>query len=190
MICRAAYRKMVRALVAVCNGSEEIETITPVDILRRAGAEVVLAASGNSLMVTLSRGVKIEADRLVNDVDIENWDIVVIPGGPGASILRDDQQVTNILKYQKEANKWIASICASPVVVLKHHGILDGVKATCYPLLAEQLPGRSQDRVVVDGKIITSQGPGTSLEFALQIVKSVFGEEIERDVANKAVSQI
>lgn len=190
MLCRFLNRNMVKVLVAVCNGSEEIETVTPVDVLRRAGAEVVLAASGDNLLVTMSRGIKIQADSLLSSQPLDCWDMIVIPGGPGASNLRDDPRLTEILRYQKTSDKWIASICASPVVVLKSHGILEGLRATCYPALADQLPGRIDQRVVVDNKVITSQGPGTSVEFALQIVKTLFGDAVERDVASKLISHI
>ena len=109
--------------------------------------------------------------------------MIVVPGGPGAKNLRDDEHFINMLKQQKEQNKWIASICASPVVVLQTHGLLDGVTATCYPALTDQLPGRREERVVRDGKIITSQGPGTSIEFSLELVKVLFGDEKEREIA-------
>ena len=179
---------MVRALVAVCNGSEEVETVTPVDVLRRAGAEVVLAASGDSLLVTLSRGIKIQADKLINEIEPQDWDVIVVPGGPGASNLRDDEKLISLLKKQKESDKWIASICASPVVVLKTHGIIDGISSTCYPALAAELPGRSDQKVVVDSKIITSQGPATAMEFSLQIVKTLFGEDTYNDVGSKLLA--
>ena len=179
---------MVRVLVSVCTGSEEIETITPVDLLRRAGAEVVLAASGDNLLLTLSRGIRIQADSLLSAVQPEDWDMIVVPGGPGAHHLRDDQHFIDILKHQKQADRWIASICASPVVVLQTHGLLEGITATCYPALAQQLPGRSEERVVTHGKIITSQGAGTSVEFALQLVRVLFGEQKERELAASIVA--
>lgn len=188
MISRGLYRKMAKVLVACCNGSEEIETVTPVDLLRRAGAEVTLAASGDSLLVTLSRGIKLSADTLLRDLPSDIWDMVVVPGGPGASLLRDDSKLTEILNINKQNNKWIASICASPAVVLQAHGLLEGLKATCYPGVAEQLPGRLNERVVVDGKVITSQGAGTSVEFSLQLIKSLFGDEKEREVAERIIS--
>ena len=181
-------RYMVRVLVAVCTGSEEIETVTPVDVLRRAGAEVVLAASGADLIVTMSRGIRLQADSLLSSQSSENWDMVVVPGGPGASNLRDDANLVKILKDQQASGKWIASICASPVVVLKTHGILEGLNATCYPALADQLPGRSNDRVVVDGKVITSQGPATSMDFALELVKVLLGEEARSEVAGRLLA--
>lgn len=179
---------MVRVLVAVCNGSEEIETVTPVDILRRAGAEVTLAASGESLLVTMSRGIKIQADSLLSSHTTEDWDMIVVPGGPGASNLRDDINLTTLLTSQKSSGKWIASICASPVVVLKPHGILEGLNATCYPALASELPLRKNERVVTDQKLITSQGPATSLDFSLELVKVLFGDEIRNEVAQKVLS--
>lgn len=174
---------MVRVLVAVCTGSEEIETVTPVDVLRRAGAEVVLGASGSDLTVTMSRGIKLQADTLLSSQVASDWDMVVVPGGPGASNLRDDPSLLEILKHQQSSNKWIASICASPVVVLKTHGFLEGHSATCYPSLSDQLPGRREERVVVDGKLITSQGPATSMEFALELVRVLIGQQARDEVA-------
>lgn len=188
MIANVNIRNMVRVLVAVCNGSEEIETVTPVDVLRRAGAEVTLAASGESLLVTMSRGIKLQADSLLSSHVSEDWDMIVVPGGPGASTLRDDPNLTSLLTRQKSSDKWIASICASPVVVLKPHGILEGLNATCYPSLATDLPNRLPDRVVTDHHLITSQGPATSLDFSLELVKVLLGEETRNEVAQKVLS--
>lgn len=180
---------MVRVLVCVCTGSEEIETITPVDLLRRAGAEVVLAASGDSLLVVLSRGVKLQADCLISELNHENWDMIIVPGGTGAGNLRDDEHLINILKQQKAQDRWIASICASPAVVLQTHGLIDPhAKVTCYPTYGDQLVNRSEDRVVRDGKLITSQGPGTSIEFALETIKVLFSEETAQGVATRIIA--
>jgi protein deglycase len=176
-----------RVLVAICEGSEEIETLAPVDVLRRAGADVTLAAAGDSLTVRASRQVLIQADSLISALAIEDWDMVVIPGGPGAKNLRECERLVQILNYHKSHQKWIASICAGPVVVLKELGLIEGVRATCYPSLAEQLPGRSEERVVWDGKIITSQALGSAIEFALALVKALFGEEKEGEIARQIV---
>jgi protein deglycase len=189
MLGRVFIRNMAnpvpKVLVAVCEGSEEIETVTPVDLLRRAGAEVTLGASGGELELLLSRGVRVRADKLISEVSAEGWDMVVIPGGPGAGNFCKDSHLMDVLRYQKDHRKWIASICASPAVVLKANGLIEGISATCYPSYASEIPGRSNDKVVVDQNVITSQGPGTSMEFSLELIKVLFGEEKQKEVAGR-----
>ena len=182
---------MVRVLVAVAHGSEEIETVTPVDIIRRAGAEVTLAASGNDLQVRLSRGVSFVADDLIKNSKFQSWDMVVVPGGqPGANNLREDPDLLEILRKQRESDKWYAAICASPAVVLEHHGLLEGLVATAFPSVCGQLRDQSriEDRVVVSNKCITSRSAGTAMEFSLEIVKALFGEEKANEIANQVLA--
>jgi 4-methyl-5(b-hydroxyethyl)-thiazole monophosphate biosynthesis len=176
---------MVRVLIAVANGSEEIETLTPVDLLRRAGAEVILAASGLDRQVTLSRGVVVIADDLISNVARQDFDCIVVPGGqPGSDTLSADDVLIAALQQQKLSDKWHAAICAAPVVVFQPHGLLEGSVATCYPKLAGSLhdASRASERVVVSNKCITSQGPGTALEFSLELIRQLFGEHKAAEV--------
>lgn len=166
-----------KVLVAVADGSEEIETVTPVDVLRRAGCEVTLASVAGRT-VTMSRKVVLQADALMKDCVGMAWDLVVVPGGmPGAEHLRDSQELAAILKAQAAAGRLYAAICASPAVVLDHHGLIDGRRATCYPGFSFRSGPVLEERVVVDGNCVTSRGPGTALEFSLKLVELLVGKE-------------
>jgi len=177
-------------LVPIANGSEEIEIVCIVDTLRRAGAQVTLASVEDSLQVVCSRSVKLEADISIKDCVNKSFDAVVLPGGmPGATRLRDCTELKEILLQQKECNRLFAAICAAPAVVLEHHGLLQGLTATCHPNFSKELTNQSKAglRVVRDvsaaGRCITSQAPGTALEFALAIVEDLFGKEIAAAVS-------
>jgi protein deglycase len=168
-----------KILVAVADGVEEIETIVPIDVLRRAGAEVIVAAA-SSLNIAASRGVNFVADKLIRDCVNDQYDLIVVPGGsPGAENLRDCAVLTELLKKQYAEKRLYAAICAAPVVVLQHHGLLEGIaRATCHPALAKDLHNKVDERVVVDKNCITSQGPGTAMEFALKLVELMFGNDM------------
>ncbi len=178
-----------KVLVPVADGTEELEAITIIDILRRAGADVTVA-SVNGKEITASRGVRILADQLLSDCQNESYDLIALPGGmPGAEHLRDNKALISLLKEQKEAGKLYAAICASPAVVFQPHGLLEGKKATCHPSMVNRLQdtGAIDDRVVVDGNCITSRGPGTALEFALKLVELLFDEQKAAAVATPLV---
>lgn len=173
-----------KVLVPIADGTEEIEAACIIDVLRRAGADVTMA-SVNGLQVTCSRGVRLVADSLLADCAGETYDLIVLPGGmPGAERLRDAALLTEMLKRQRDAGKYYAAICASPAVVLEHHGLLEGRRATCHPNTASLLKNREavEERVVVDGACITSRAPGTALEFALTLVEVLFGKEKAAEV--------
>lgn len=172
-------------LVPIANGTEEIEAVCTIDVLRRAGAQVTVV-SVNELQVTASRGVKLVADRLIADCVGQTFDLIALPGGmPGAEHLRDSEELIKMLKKQQEQGRLYAAICASPAVVFQHHGLLIGKKATCHPAFVEKLENQEalENRVVVDGTCVTSRGPGTAIEFALKLVELLFGEERSRKVA-------
>ena len=176
-----------KVLVPIADGIEEIEAVCIIDILRRAEADVTVA-SVNDLQITASRGVKIVADAKMANCKDESYDLIALPGGlPGAEYLRDSGELVEMLKKQKQQGKLYAAICASPAVVLQHHGLLDGIsKATCYPSLADKLGGKAQrnERVVVDGTCITAQGPGVALEFGIKLVEMLFGKAKAAAVAD------
>lgn len=172
------------ALVAIADGIEELEAVTIIDVLRRAGVQVTVASVG-SLQISASRAVKLTADRTINDCLEKEFDLIALPGGlPGAEHLRDCEPLVEMLGRQKAAGRLIAAICASPAVVLAHHGLLDDCKATCYPSMAEKLPRRAEGRVVADGNCMTSQGPGTALEFALALAERLCGKDRADEVAS------
>jgi len=172
-----------KVLVVIADGSEELEAVTIIDVLVRAGADVVVA-SVSEKQITASRGVKIVADTLIGDCQNQQYDLIALPGGmPGAEYLRDCDELIELLKKQKEAGRLYAAICASPAVVLGCHGLLEGKKATGYPSEKLDLPSRVDEKVVVDGNCITSQGPGTAIEFALKLVELLFGRDKSQEVA-------
>ena len=178
-----------KVLVPIADGSEEIEAVCIIDVLRRAGADVTVA-SVDGLQVTASRGVKIVADTLIADCAGTAFDLIALPGGmPGAEHLRDSVELIRLLRRQQAEGRLCAAICASPAVVLQHHGFLGGRKATSHPNFVDRLENREQadSRVVVDGNLITSRGPGTAIEFALKLVELLFGSEKAAEVGKPMV---
>lgn len=174
-----------KVLVPIADGSEEIETACIVDVLRRAEADVTVA-SVNKLQVTASRGMKLVADQLISECVQNTYDLIVLPGGmPGAENLRDSKELAEMLKRQQNDGRLYAAICASPAVVLHHHGLLARRKATAYPGFAEKFENTEaiDSRVVVDGNCITSRAPGTAMEFALKLVEILYGEQKAKDIA-------
>ena len=179
-----------KVLVPIADGTEEIEAVTIIDVLRRAGADVTVAAVQNDLRITASRGVKIEADALIDACVDRAWDLVVLPGGmPGAENLRQSESLTRILQAQHARGGMMAAICAAPAVVLQSHGLLQGRRATSHPEFVHRLTDTSaaEDLVVHDGPVITSRGPGTALLFALHLVERLFGAQKREAVAGPMV---
>jgi 4-methyl-5(b-hydroxyethyl)-thiazole monophosphate biosynthesis len=178
---------MASAAVLLAEGFEEIEAVTIIDVLRRAGVEVTTLGTG-SLSVTGSHGIAIEADALLVQGTDQPWDMVVLPGGmPGAAHLRDDENVQALLRRTVDRDGHIAAICAAPMA-LGQAGLLEGRKATSYPTFEDKL-GPAVDyqdaEVVVDGKLITSRGPGTSLRFALSLVELLVDEDTAATLAEQ-----
>lgn len=171
---------MKRVLVPIANQSEEIEAVGIIDTLRRAKIEVIVASVEPTLTIKASRDISLVADCFVKDIADQDFDLIALPGGmPGAEYLRDSKILTNLLKKQASSGKYYAAICASPAIVLLSHGLLKGLKATCHPALQSQIPANqlSNDRVVVDGHCITSQGPGTVLEFSIKLIEILLGKD-------------
>ncbi len=181
-----------KVLVILADGFEEIEAITPIDVLRRAGLEVTLAGL-SSKTISGSHGIKFQADILLED--FKNLpDAIILPGGlPGAKNLAESPKVVELVKKMNEAKKIIGAICAAPALVLAPNGILNGRKAACYPGFEKNFPAQvdfSHERVIVDGHVITSRGPGSALEFSLQLAEILVGKEkaesLSRDLLAKA----
>lgn len=171
---------MPSALVPLAEGFEEMEAVCVIDVLRRAGIEVVTAGLRMGL-VKGSRGVTIAPDMTLDEALKQAYDIVVLPGGlPGATNLEADPRIIEVLKKTVESGKFAGAICAAPVVLAKA-GLLAGKSATSYPGFLDKmaLPGIAYtgDAVTQDGKIITSRGPGTAIDFALAIVAMLCGKE-------------
>lgn len=177
-------------LVPIGDGSEEIETTTIVDTLVRGGAVVTLASVSNNLQVTCSRGVKLVADKFIQECVNDSWDLVVCPGGmPGATNLKNSDSLKEILLKQSKSNKPYAAICAAPAVVLNSYGLLKDKRATAYPKFQAELPIPVSDQaVVVDGNVVTSQGPATSLAFSLTLVELLFGKDKSQQIAKEMLA--
>jgi len=180
---------MKTVLVAIAPGFEEIETITVVNILRRAGARVTLAGTVPGLLKG-SRNIKLEPDETLNDIAEKEFDMIYLPGGqPGTDNLKKDKRIEKILKRMQNQNKYIAAICAAPTV-LKKAGILKGKSMTCHPSFQSGFDSYINDRVVVDGKVITSQSPGTAMEFSLKLVEILFGADRLKKVNEGVLARI
>lgn len=175
---------MARALVVMADGFEEIEAVTIVDVLRRAGVETTVAAVGSTRTLTGGHGIRLEADATLDAVREQSWDVVVLPGGAqNAKTLREDARVQALLRAQNEAGRRLAAICAAPTA-LARAGVLERREATCYPSFEGQLEGarvRNQP-VVVDGHVTTSRGPGTAMRFALTLVEQLVGRSVAERV--------
>ncbi|XP_050367615.1 protein DJ-1 homolog B-like [Argentina anserina] len=179
-----------KILVPIANGTEEMEAIMIIDILRRAKATVVVASVEDKLEIVASRKVKLEADVLLEEVAKSSYDLIVLPGGlGGAQEFAKSETLVNLLKKQWESDKPCGAICASPALVFEPHGLLKGKKATAFPAMCDKLSDQSEieNRVLVDGNLITSRGPGTSMEFALGIVEKFFGREKAIELAKVMV---
>jgi DJ-1 family protein len=175
---------MPRVLVPVAAGFEEIETSTIVDVLRRAGVEVVLAGLAGAGPVRGSRGIGFVAEVGLDEA-IGPWDLVVLPGGmKNAEALAADKRVTGLLAERVEAGEPVAAICAS-ALALDRAGVLTPGAYTCYPGVETRLatPGRRDEPVVDAVMVITSQGPGTAMAFALHLVARLVGESKRAEVA-------
>ena len=174
---------MAKVLVPLADGCEELEAVTIVDLLRRAGVEVVTAGLKPGV-VKASRGVQLVPDVTLDAVLQDDFDMVVLPGGmPGAAHLKDDARIVELLKRMAAAGKYTAAICAAPMV-LAEAGVLNGRQATSYPGFLDGLPGVtiSGAAVVQDGKVLTSRGPGTAMDFALALVEALTGADKRRQV--------
>lgn len=173
------------ALVPLAEGCEEIEAVTIIDVLRRAEVKVTVAGVG-SLSVKGAHGIRFEAAALISKCLKKEFDLIALPGGmPGAENLRDNKELITLLRKQQQANKLYAAICASPAVVLQHHGLIANRRITCHPDFLDMLPQSQvvEMSTVSDHGCITSCGPGTAMEFALTLVKELCGEEVARAIA-------
>jgi len=175
-----------RVLVPLADGTEEMEVVIIVDVLRRAGCDVVLASPGGGA-ATCSRGVVISPDAVLEEQQADDFDAMVIPGGgPGTERLASFPHMLQLARAFDVAGKVLGAVCAGPRV-LQAAGVLDGRAFTCHPGVAAALPARLEQRVVVDGHLYTSQGPGTCLEFALALVEALQGPEIVKTVATPLI---
>ena len=176
---------MARVLVPLAQGCEELEAVTIIDLLRRAGIEVITAGLDDQ-PVKASRNVTLIADTTLDKVLSQEFDMIVLPGGlPGADHLDQDQRIQKLLKQMATENKFTAAICAAPKV-LATAGLLDGKHATSFPGVLEKLQLNNTivetNAVIQDGKVITSRGPGTAMDFTLVLIENLSGGDKRKEV--------
>ncbi|XP_017884796.1 protein dj-1beta-like [Ceratina calcarata] len=174
------------ALLLLAEGSEEMEAVITTDVLRRAGINVTVAGLGEGPCIKCSRDVKIRADMQLQDAINQKYDVVVLPGGLGGSkAFISSAEVGKLLQQQEKEGRLIAAICAAPTA-LKAHGIAKGKKLTSYPAMKDDLVNDYEyveDKVVVDGNLITSRGPATAFAFGLAIAENLVNKQTADDVA-------
>lgn len=182
---------MSKAVVFLAPGFEEIETVTIIDVLRRARINVT-AAGLTANVIEGAHGLKIVPEKSVEAVSSQDYDAIICPGGsPGYKNLRNDHRVIQIIKNANEANKLVAAICAGPAI-LADAGVLNGKRCTIFPGMENELlkgGGKpTQENVVVDGMVVTSRGPATALLFALKLAEMLAGKQVADSVAKQVLS--
>ncbi len=176
------------ALIPVAHGSESLETVTLVNVLRRAGVEVTVASIESKLTIEGTRNIALTADIFFRDAT-KDYTLIALPGGEkGAQAFAAHAPLIEKLRNQRIAHRWIAAICAAPALTLSPHGLLDGKKATCHPGFKDKLLHYVDLPVVVDGHCVTSQGPGTALAFALQLVEALGGPAKRNEIAKQMLA--
>ncbi len=180
--------KAKQSYIFLAPGVEEIEAMATIDALRRAEIPVVAVAVDSTLQIKGATGQTIVADSLISDIDISDADWLIVPGGvPGATNLHASEAVSRMLLEHFNKGGRIASICAGPAVVLAPLGILKGKKATCYPGLGNQINANGgeyvEEKVVTAPNLVTSEGPGTTLPFAIEIIRQTKGDKVADDTA-------
>lgn len=185
-------QNMKRVLLILSPGFEEMEAVTPLDLMRRAGIDAVSASTGPALLVEGGRGIRIEADRLLDECLEEAFDMVVLPGGPGVDRLRRDARVIALVRSAHSAGVPLAAICAAPVI-LADAGVVREHIVTSFPSVAGELSEHvreySEARVVEDGKVITSRGAGTAEEFSLRLIACLEGADAAEDVRKRILAR-
>jgi len=178
---------IMKAVILLANGFEECEALVPADVLRRAGAEVVLVSIGDSLSVTGAHNITVMADILISDFSGQAPDVLILPGGlDGTEAIAASYQSKGLIELAVGMGAYVAAICAAPSV-LGRMGLLDGRKIACYPGFEKYMPAANVTgaKVETDDIFITAEGMGVSLEFALKITELLFGAEIADKIADQ-----
>lgn len=175
---------MKKVLIPLAQGFEEIEAVTLIDVLRRAGVTVITWSIDGD-MVNGAHGLRVVADTIYGEIADQTFDAVILPGGmPGTTNLLESKELKDLLQRHATESRIIGAICAAPWV-LSEAGVLDGKRATAYPGFEEHFSENtefSDARIVDDGEVLTSRGPGTAMEFALYLVNRLVGEEKEKEL--------
>ena len=180
---------MKQVCVFLADGFEEVEALTTVDLLRRARVYVDTVSITDDYKVHGAHGINVQTEDLFDEVDFNEFDMVVLPGGmPGTLNLKNHAGVRKVVTAFVQAGKPVGAICAAPTV-LADLGLLNGKKATCYPACEPDMSGAilTGENVAVDGNIITSRGVGTAIDFALEIISVLVGKEMAKKIASEIV---
>lgn len=180
---------MSKVFIFLAQGFEEVEALTAVDLLRREGIDVQIVSISESKQVTGARNIQVIADKLLSEINFDEADMLILPGGqPGTRNLEACTVLMNEVNKFVSSNKYVAAICAAPTI-LGHKGLLVGKKACCYPGLENELEGAQvlYDSVCVSDNIITSRGVGTALDFALKLVAIFTNDENSKKLSEKIV---
>ena len=176
-------------LIYFAEGFEEIEAITPVDVLRRAGFDVKMVSVTGNLDVKGAHDIIVHTDLLFEDADYEEADLIILPGGmPGSKNLDEHEDLKQKIMQHYEKNKYIGAICAAPMV-LGHLGLLKGRRATCFPGFEEHLKRAyvTTEKVEVSEKITTARGPGAAMDFSLKLVEILAGKDKAKQLADRMI---
>ena len=178
--------------VLLAEGFEEVEALTPVDLLRRAGVETRLVGVTGAT-VCGARGINVVTDLSMDEVDLAAADMLILPGGmPGTTNLYADKRVTDAVRTMADTGKYVAAICAAPSIILGGMGLLEGKKATCYPGMEDGMKGSTPEKknAVTDGMIITGCGVGGALDFACELITALCGKAKADEVAESVVHHV
>lgn len=179
---------MAKVYAMIADGTEEVECLAVVDILRRSGVETVLVSINDTCDTTSSHNVKIQADATVAETDFSDGDVIFLPGGlPGSEYLSACEPLITAVRQALADGRRVAAICAAPGVVLGRHGFLEGKTATCFPGFEKELKGAeyTTQGVVTDGNITTARGLGFAIDLGLELVKLLVGEAQAEDTKKK-----
>lgn len=179
---------MAKVYAMIADGTEEVECLAVVDILKRSGIETVLVSVGDTCDVVSSHNIKIQADAVAADVDFSDGDVIFLPGGlPGSEYLSECKLLIEAIRQALDDGRRVAAICAAPGVVLGRHGFLEGKTATCYPGFENEFKGAeyTMQGVVTDGLITTARGLGFAIDLGLELVKLLKGEAAAEDTKAK-----
>lgn len=177
----------------LAEGFEEVEALTPIDMLRRAGCKVTTVAVGNALSVVGSHGIEVKADALIDDIsedDARGSELIVLPGGmPGTTNIDKSEKAHRLINAAYDNGKRLAAICAAPMILGKM-GLLEGKNAVCYTGFEEYLKGATvcTQKAVTDGRITTARGAGAAIEFALELVTVICGKDVSEKIRHGIIA--
>lgn len=184
---------MKKVYLFLSDGFEEVEAVTPLDMLRRAGAEVVTVSINGTKEVTGAHNITLTADALIENTDATDADMIVLPGGyPGYENLAKCKKVIDIIEFCDKNERLIAAICGAPAAVLGANGFLKNRRATCYPSMTDELCAKRlhNGAVCVDGNYITSKSAGTAMSFAIVLVEKLLGESAANNLKKSIVLDV